>query len=77
MRKLFIAAAAVLAIVSCTDRDVRSVRSQAGRVVGGKGAAAFVFEKEPCDSDFFALSMRGGKVLVQGNNALSMAVGLN
>ncbi|MBP5521436.1 MAG: alpha-N-acetylglucosaminidase [Bacteroidales bacterium] len=77
MRKLFIAAAAVLAIVSCTDRDVRSVRSLAGRVVGGKGAAAFVFEKEPCDSDFFALSMKGGKVLVQGNNALSMAVGLN
>ena len=76
MKKVFVLAAAVLALVSCSDRSAKTARELALRVVP-ESADGFVFRTEACDSDFFALSMQGEKVLIKGNNAGSMAVGLN
>ena len=76
MKKLFVLAAVALALLSCSDKNVKSARELALRVVPD-AAEGFVFKTESCDSDFFALSMLGDKVLIMGNNAGSMAVGLN
>lgn len=76
MKKIIMLAAFALAVLSCTDPDVKSARELARRVVPGS-AAGFEFECAPADSDYFVVSSAGGKVRIKGNNAVSMATGLN
>ena len=76
MKKIIVLAVFALALMSCTDPDVKSVRELARRVVPGS-AGGFEFECAPADSDYFAISSAGGKVHIKGNNAVSMATGLN
>ena len=75
---IFIAlmAATMLSCEKPTDPEVKAAKALAGRVVG-KQAAHFVFERIDADTDCFRLEQRGGKLVIQGNSANSMAVGLN
>ena len=78
-----IAASAVLfTAAACTpkgpaDPEVEAAKALAARVVGPQQARHFVFEKAEGEGDFFRLEQRGGKLAVIGNDANSMAVGLN
>jgi alpha-N-acetylglucosaminidase len=56
--------------------DVKNAQALAKRLLP-KQASAFIFEKMDADSDVFTLQSRGGKIVISGNNANSMAVGLN
>ena len=58
------------------DPQVEAARALAQRVVGPQ-ASHFVFEKAEGEGDFFRLEQRGRKLAVIGNDANSMAVGLN
>ena len=60
-----------------SDPQVASAAALAGRVLPAK-ADRFVFESlPPAEKDYFTLRQEGRKVVVGGNNAGSMAVGLN
>ena len=57
--------------------DAMAAKALASRVIPGQ-ASSFVFETLPADTcDYFTLRSEGHKVVVGGNNANSMAVGLN
>ena len=56
--------------------DVRAAEALARRVMGSK-ASAVVFEQTGEQTDSYELLQKGRKVLIRGNNANSMAVGLN
>jgi alpha-N-acetylglucosaminidase len=58
--------------------DLKAVRRLAERVLGDQ-ATNFVFEAVPASQgkDVFELESRDGTVVVRGNSALSMSVGLN
>lgn len=77
-----IALAAILILpAACTktlsDPDEAAAVALAKRVTG-KAADRFVFEKAPADTaDYFTLESKGRKIVITGNNANSMAVGLN
>lgn len=77
---LVLAAVACLAF-SCKseplNEDVVAAEALAKRVVGHK-AGKILFKAAPADtSDYFVLETKGSKVVISGNNANSMAVGLN
>ena len=59
------------------DPQVEAAQALARRVVGPQAARHFVFETVARETDFFRLEQRGGRLLIQGNDANSMAVGLN
>lgn len=42
-----------------------------------QSSSSFIFEQVPADSDFFELEQKEEKVLIRGNNGVSMARGLN
>ena len=63
-------------IVSCRTPDERAAGDLARRIMGPK-AAAVTFEQSPEKEDCYELMQKGSKVLIRGNNANSMAVGLN
>ena len=67
---------ASLALMSFRTADERAAEALARRVMGGK-AKAVVFEQMDAETDSYELLQRGNKVLIRGNNANSMAVGLN
>ena len=82
-RILFSLAALLIlcAVSSCSQADqspdAAAARALAGRIIPGQ-ARHFVFETLPADScDFFTLRSEGNKIVIGGNNANSMAVGLN
>jgi len=75
MKKVVVLLFSVLA-VSCMDPDVRSAKELCGRIVGEK-SSGFVFEKIASDKDAYEIESVGDKIVVRGNNANSMAVGLN
>ena len=84
MKKIIRLAAMVAAIAlgaACcqtpADEQEAAAQALAQRVVGKK-ACKFVFQTAPADTaDYFTLSQKGGKIVISGNNANSMAVGLN
>ena len=85
MKKLLFFALAALLIIgassSCasqeSDPDVAAAKALAQRVIPQQ-AKHFVFESLPAEAnDYFTLRSEGGKVVIGGNNANSMAVGLN
>ncbi len=63
-------------LMSFRTADERAAEALARRVMGGK-ARAVTFEQTDATADCYELLQRGKKVLIRGNNANSMAVGLN
>lgn len=60
-----------------TDPDVIAIKELTHRIIHQK-ASSFIFEKAPAeDKDFFRICSEGSKIHISGNNANSMAVGLN
>lgn len=53
------------------------IDSLAYRVTEGTSAGRILFKEVPSDKDFFETKAADGKVLIEGNNAVSMATGLN
>ena len=77
MKKILISLMFLSVLVSCSDREERTVKALAKRVVP-EYASEFEFNHTNDTSDVFCLeSMKNGKILISGNNANSMAVGLN
>ena len=62
---------------ACDDPDVAAASALAHRILPGQ-ARHFTFEVLPAEeTDYFTLRSEGGKIVIGGNNANSMAVGLN
>ncbi|MCR5004046.1 MAG: alpha-N-acetylglucosaminidase [Bacteroidales bacterium] len=84
VRRIIVIAMLAIAAVACTsDPDVEAAKALASRVMP-EGASKIRFEKVVSDAeagadsaDFFEISQSWGKVVIKGNNANSMAVGLN
>lgn len=74
--KVLLLVSVLLAFVSCKTDDERAVEALARRVMGDK-AKVVVFEQITDMVDRYELLQKGSKVLIRGNNANSMAVGLN
>ena len=69
-----------LALTGCsapetTDPDVAAARALAGRILG-QSARHFDFRPMEADKDVFRIESARGKIVISGNNANSMAVGL-
>ena len=81
MRKILILTAFVaLFLTGCTasgetDPDVAAARALAGRILG-KSARHFDFRPMEAGEDVFRIESAGGKIVISGNNANSMATGL-
>ena len=71
---LLLAISAIL--FSCKTPDERAAGALARRVMGDK-ASAVVFEQAYFPTDSYELVQQGSRVVIRGNNANSMAVGLN
>ena len=70
---------ALLAMLSCTSKpeSVRSAEALAKRLIPAQ-AGRIVFREVPADSaDTFTLLSEKGKIIIEANNAGTMAVGLN
>ena len=74
--RLLAVLAVLLAVVSCRTADERAAGALARRVMG-RQAAGVVFEQIQSAEDVYEILQKGDKVLIRGNNANSMAVGLN
>ncbi len=62
--------------MSFKTADERTAEALAHRIMGSK-ASAVSFEQTDAQTDSYELVQKGSKVLIRGNNANSMAVGLN
>ena len=81
MKKLFFIASffMLLGMTACSskDRDVLAVEQLTHRLIP-QYADQFVFEIVPDeDRDYYSLESKDGKIHISGNNANSMAAGLN
>ena len=81
MKQLFLLAASLLLLAGCaaspdSGPEAPAARALAERVLG-KDARHFVFRTIDADSDVFRIETQGRKTVISGNNANSMAVGLN
>lgn len=76
MKKLILIIASTIAVLSCTDKDVRTARELLSRVAPAY-SGSIVFQKLESDTDVYELESKGSGVVIRGNNANSMAVGLN
>lgn len=77
MRKVYLFMAAALMMASCScDKDVKSADALARRIMGDK-AGIVKFEKIETAADAYEIETVGKEVHIKGNNANSMAVGLN
>lgn len=65
-----------LVLMSFKTTDEKSAEALARRVMGSK-ASAVTFEQIESPTDYYELEQSGSKVVIRGNNANSMAVGLN
>ena len=74
MKKLFLFCAAVTAFMSCSSVDERNAQALAERIVPGY---KIDFEQIVDSLDVFELETVGRRLVIRGNNANSMAVGLN
>ena len=81
MKQLFLLAASLLLLAGCaaspdSGPEAPAAHALAERVLG-KDARHFVFRTIDADSDVFRIESQGRKTVISGNNANSMAVGLN
>ena len=74
--KLFLYLITLLPLVAWKTPDERAAQALARRVMGEKSSAV-TFEQIDSSTDSYELLQKGSKVLIRGNNANSMAVGLN
>ena len=78
MKRLY--SLAICTLLACTmalaANDVAVSKGLVKRLFPEK-ASFFTFKKIHSDKDIFALQSRNGKLIIEGNNANSMAVGLN
>ena len=77
MKKLLLLIS-LIAVTSCiSDKDIKSAMGLAQRVIP-EASSGIKFQKlENCKKDVFRIETIGEKVVISGNNANSMAVGLN
>ena len=75
-KKLLVFLALCLSLMSFRTADERAAEALARRVMGSK-ASVVVFKQTDSKTDSYELLQQGNKVLIRGNNANSMAVGLN
>ena len=75
-RHLLFVLSAICLMAACSTPDERNVRALAKRIVPDY-VADIKFVQIDDSLDVFELSMESGKLVVRGNNANSMAVGLN
>lgn len=68
--------AVLVSVMSCKTDNERAAAALARRIMGDK-ASAVVFEQIESQTDTYELEQYGKKVKIRGNNANSMAVGLN
>ena len=66
----------VQALPLAAANDVKTVQGLVGRLLPDY-AKYFEFRQSKAGKDVFAIYSRRGKVVIEGNNANSMAVGLN
>ena len=64
------------ALTACGTKDERQAAALAKRVMGQQ-ARCIIFKQVPSEKDTYELEQKGSKILIKGNNANSMAVGLN
>ena len=74
--KLALLLAVSAIVISCKNTEERAAGALAHRIMGSK-ASHITFEKADFAEDCYELSQNGSKILIRGNNANSMAVGLN
>ena len=82
MKRTLILIAAIMFCLSCTDKtpvtpEVKAAQELAERVMDGKTKNIRFELLEDVDEDVFELTSEGRKVIIRGNSANSMAVGLN
>ena len=75
-RNLILLLAVPAMLCACRTPDERAAFALARRVLGDK-ASAVIFEQTGSPEDSYELVQQGSRVLIRGNNANSMAVGLN
>src|SRR5574344_1130802 len=76
-KSIFFTLAAVLALLSCSrDPELRSARELTKRLLPEQ-AGSFRFIRTDDTCDVFSVESKGDKIVISGNNANSMAVGLN
>ena len=77
MKKLLLMAFCAAVMAGCaSSKDVREARALAGRVLEGSGVSHIQFRKTASGADTFRIESDGGRVIISGNNANSMATGL-
>lgn len=76
MKKSSLIAFAILTVSACVSPDERSAMDLAERIVPAY-ADNISFVQTEDTVDVFELSMKGDRLVIKGNNANSMAVGLN
>lgn len=77
MKKLLTAIVSTLAFTGAFAAGPAETASALAKRIVPTLASDIVFERIESPSDTFAVSARDGKVLIEGNSATSMAVGLN
>lgn len=75
--KKILAFIALVVLAATPLRALAPIDSLALRVTEGTSAGKIEFREVPSSSDFFQISSDNGKVVIEGNNPVSMAVGLN
>ena len=79
LRYIFLFFVTSFITVSCFENatpDERAAMELAGRIVPSY-TSDLVFKEVENDTDFFELASEEGKIIISGNNANSMAMGLN
>lgn len=77
MRKLLLFSLIVIGLCRCTSSPDLPMYDMVARLLPDN-TSSFVFEQLPSDSDFFELEQgAGNKIVIRGNNGVSMARGLN
>ena len=76
MKRTSLIAFAILTVSACVSPDERSAMELAERIVPAY-ADNISFVQTEDTVDVFELSMKGDRLVIKGNNANSMAVGLN
>lgn len=80
MKRLIITLVIAMSIATgpLAAKDIDPVAALAERIQGG-ASSRFVFEltDQSSPEDFFELSSKGGKIVIKGNNNISIATGLN
>ena len=81
MKQILLAAAVLVLAAGCsvksTDPDVNAASALASRVMGPQARQIEFRRIDAAPEDVFRVASEGGKVVISGNNANSMAVGLN